>query len=120
MNTNHEDFTNGPVIGLPKTYEALLDQSAQTSIFVNRWWLEAVAPGSFEILELRNNEGLLAAWPIVNSFDDSNRHVIMPGLTQKLGILFARGGGKAVEILSRNQRKCSDLLDKLGKFTSFH
>src|SRR6516165_4472329 len=73
----------------PKTYEELLTCSSQASIFAHRWWLDAVAPGNYDILELVHNDELQAAWPIVYLKRDAVRHVYMPPFTQKLGILFA-------------------------------
>lgn len=106
-------------VGLPRTYEELLDQSPQESIYANTWWLDAVAPNSYEVIELRNNEGLLAAWPVVYKQDIESRHVVMPGLTQKLGIVFSRSDGKSVEIQSRNQHRCEELIHRVENCASF-
>ena len=103
---------------LPSTYEELVQRSPQGSIFAHRWWLEAVAPGMHKILEIRRNDGVRAAWPVVYR-DEDGRHVWMPALTQKLGILFALSDAKLPELQSRNQELSVELLDQLGDATSF-
>jgi hypothetical protein len=98
----------------PLDYEDLLARSPQSSIFAHRWWLDAVAPGSYDILELVHNDEIHAAWPIVYLTRDDARHVYMPPLTQKLGILFAPAGARTTELLSLNQKRSGELIDRLG------
>jgi hypothetical protein len=105
---------------LPSTYEELVKQSPQGSIFSHRWWLEAVAPGMHEILEIKNGDEIQAAWPIVHPKSDGSKHVCMPALTQKLGILFAPSNAKPVEAQSTNQKLATELMDQLGDTASFH
>jgi hypothetical protein len=105
---------------LPSTYEELVKRSPQGSIFAHRWWLEAVAPGMYEILEIKEGGGIRAAWPIVYSNSDGVKHVSMPALTQKLGILFAPSAARPVEAQSKNQRLTSELIEQLGDTASFH
>jgi hypothetical protein len=104
---------------LPSTYEELVQRSPQRSIFAHRWWLEAVAPGMHKILEIRRNDGVRAAWPVVYSDGDGTRHVCMPPLTQKLGILFAPSDAKLPELQSTNQELTMELLDQVGDVASF-
>src|ERR1700680_3541175 len=105
---------------LPSTYEELVKRSPQGSIFSHRWWLEAVAPGMYEILEIKKGNQIQAAWPIVYLKRDGEQHVCMPALTQKLGILFAPSNVKPVEAQSTNQRLTTELMDQLGEAASFH
>jgi len=105
---------------LPPTYDELVKRSPQGSIFAHRWWLEAVAPGMYEILEIRSGDGIQAAWPIVYGKSDGVKHVCMPALTQKLGILFAPSNANPVEEQSKNQRLATELMEQLGDSTSFH
>ena len=105
---------------LPRSYEELVRRSPQGSIFAHRWWLEAVAPGMYEILEIKNNNGVQAAWPVVHSRIDASKNVCMPALTQKLGILFAPSDSKPVELQSTGQKLTAQLLDQLGETSSFH
>jgi len=110
----------GATIPLPRTYEELLSSSPQASIFATRWWLNAVAPGSFKILEVRNGAGILAAWPIVFLERYGIIHFVMPALTQKLGILFNPSSAKLVETQSTYQSLSEQLIDQLGPHGSFH
>jgi hypothetical protein len=101
-------------------YEEFVKRSPQRSLFAQRWWLEAVAPGMYEILEINEGDGIQAAWPIVYRNGDGAKHVCMPALTQKLGILFAPSGARPVEAQSKNQRRTTELIEQLGDTASFH
>jgi hypothetical protein len=101
-------------------YEEFVKRSPQGSIFAHRWWLEAVAPGMYEILEINEGGGIRAAWPIVCSKSDGAKHVCMPALTQKLGILFTPSAARPVEAQSKNQRRTTELIEQLGDTASFH
>ena len=104
----------------PSTYDELVRRSPQGSIFANRWWLDAVAPGMYELLEIKRGGEIHAAWPVVHIVRDGVRHACMPALTQKLGILFAPSTAKRVEVQSTNQRLVGELMEKLGGLASFH
>ncbi|MEX0741806.1 MAG: GNAT family N-acetyltransferase, partial [Phycisphaeraceae bacterium] len=107
-------------------YDALVDASPQGSIYCRRWWLEAVAPGAWRILTVEKNEHLHAAWPIVLREHLGRTNVVMPMMTQKLGILFPapRPDQKYVERLSTEHKLIKELLAQLpegGAFRhSFH
>lgn len=102
------------------TYDELVRRSPQGSLFAQRWWLEAVAPGMVEILEIRRGGALVAAWPIVSRRVNDARQLFMPALSQKLGILFAPSNAKPVERQSAEQRFAAELIDRIGPFSSFH
>jgi hypothetical protein len=104
----------------PLNYDELVKRSPQSSIFAHRWWLEAVAPGMYEILEIKKGDGIQAAWPIVYLKSDGAKHVCMPALTQKLGILFDPSNAKPIEAQSKNQKLATELISKLGDVASFH
>jgi hypothetical protein len=104
----------------PTTYEELVACSPQASIFAHRWWLDAVAPGMYEILEVSQQGQIKAAWPLVRLIKGEGKYVYMPPLTQKLGILFAPTQAKPVEVASTNQNLAGELIEKLGKPVSFH
>jgi hypothetical protein len=103
----------------PATYEDLVKCSPQASIFACRWWLEAVVPGNFDILQVAHNNQIQAAWPIVYLKRNSARHVCMPPLTQKLGILFAPVAINRPGLLSLNQKRAAELIDRLGNIDTF-
>jgi len=74
----------------------------------------------YEILKINEGDGIQAAWPIVYSKSDGAKHVCMPALTQKLGILFAPSDIKPVEMQSKNQELATELIEQLGDTASFH
>lgn len=104
---------------LPMNYEELVKRSPQRSLFAHRWWLDAVAPGMYEILQIKQGDEIQAAWPVVFDETDGTKHVHMPALTQKLGILFAPSSAKPVETQSKNQRLTTELIERLGDTASF-
>jgi hypothetical protein len=104
----------------PTTYEELVACSPQASIFAHRWWLDAVAPRMYEILEVSKQGQIKAAWPLVRLIKGEGKYVYMPPLTQKLGILFAPTEAKPVEVASTNQSLAGELIEKVGKTVSFH
>jgi hypothetical protein len=110
-------------VSFPLNYDELVKRSPQGSIFAQRWWLEAVAP-AYEILEIKKSEGIQAAWPIVSRKSDGTKHVCMPVLTQKLGILFAPSNARPVEEQSTNQKLTTELIEqsmeRLGDTASFY
>ena len=83
-----------------KGYDDLVAVSPQSSIYCNRWWLDAVAPGRYQILENWKGGTLFAAWPIVFTENKGCKAYTMPSLAQKLGILFRPQEGKYAEQLS--------------------
>src|ERR1700734_1858940 len=105
---------------LPAPDEDLVTREAQGSLCRHRWWLEAVASGMYEILKINEGDGIQAAWPVVYSMSDGAKHVCMPALTQKLGILFAPSAARPVEAQSKNQRRTTELIEQLGDTASFH
>lgn len=103
----------------PASYDELVRRSPQGCIFAQRWWLDAVAPGAVEIVEIRRGRAVLAAWPLVVCTRDGERHIGMPALSQRLGILFAPSNAKPIEQQSTNQRLAGELIDKLPAFATF-
>jgi len=103
----------------PLSYGELVERSPQGSIFAYPWWLEAVAPGKHEIIEIKRGGAVLCAWPVVRDRSEHGIHYFMPGLTQRLGILFAPSSGKSSEVQSMNRRLTLELLEKVGGFYSF-
>jgi GNAT acetyltransferase-like protein len=100
-------------------YDALACASPQGSIYCQRWWLDAVAPDHWQILTVQRGDKLLAAWPLVMEEVDGCRNVVMPPLTQKLGILYAPTKMKYAEDLSRQHRLGKELIAQLPEFGSF-
>jgi hypothetical protein len=101
------------------TYDQLLLRSPQSSIFASRWWLDALVPGGYRILEVSRGGAILAAWPIVEKTVNGRRHLYMPAMTQKLGILFAPSEARPCDVQSANQRLTTELLAQLGDAATF-
>ena len=89
---------------LPPDYNPFVAKSPQGILYCKTWWLNAVAPGRYEILIVRKGDTIKAAWPIVYQGDGKNMGIGMPFLTQKLGILFAPNTSKYAERLSEEHR----------------
>jgi hypothetical protein len=105
-------------------YERLVAESPQGSIYCQRWWLDAVAPDSYRILTVRRGQALLAAWPLVTRPVAGRTDVVMPSMTQKLGILYAPTNAKYAEKLSNEHDLAGELIDQLpaggGFYHQFH
>ena len=100
-------------------YDAFVDASPQYSLYCHTWWLDAVAPGRYDILTVESGGGIKAAWPIVWAEEGYRRRAVMPELTHKLGILLAPFHGKYVEELSRDHEVIDALLDQLPPGMTF-
>ena len=102
-------------------YDAFVSASPQGSIYCRKWWLDAVAPGRYRILARREGGNLVAAWPVVYAFaDPGRRDLVMPKLTQTLGVLMRPPQRKPAEELSFQHRTMSELLDRLPPFGYFY
>lgn len=102
-------------------YDEFVDSSPQGSIFQKSWWLDAVAPNRYEILCLKDNNLILAAWPVVIQNIMSVRVSILPQLTPTLGIMFGPGlKRKYAEQLSEEMRLTSELVKRLPKYAFFY
>lgn len=85
------------------------------SIFQEAWWLDAVAPGRWEAVELRDGGGLKAWMPLV--FMDAPgglRRCDMPPLTQTLGPWLApQATPKYWKALGKQQSALNALIEQL-------
>jgi len=104
---------DAPLSSPHESYDRLVDASPQGVLFCHSWWLDAVAPGRYEILTVNNNGELKAAWPVVFRENARRPEIVMPKMTQKLGILFAPNDSKYAERLSDEHRLTDILLEKL-------
>ncbi len=94
-------------------YDRLDDASPQGIMFCHTWWLDAVAPGRYQIITVVKGDTLKAAWPIVFREGTTTFEICMPDLTQKLGILFAPMDAKYAERLSDEHQLIDQLLAQL-------
>lgn len=102
-------------------YDALVTSSPQGSIYCRRWWLDAVAPGKYKILEVRRGGTLIAAWPVTRAESCESGAYVMPPLCQKLGILFNKSlyAKKYSEFLSDQHKICEELLGHIAPGLTF-
>ena len=100
-------------------YDRLVDESPQGNPFCHSWWLDAVAPGRYQILTVERGGAIKAALPIVFRKWAAGLQIGMPKLTQKLGILFAPSQANYAERLSDEDELVGQLIEKLPVGCSF-
>lgn len=85
------------------------------SIFEQPWYLEAVAPGKWESIEIKQNGHIVARLPIVRKTFLGFPLIGMPPYTQTLGVWIKDYGGKLTRRLE-NQKDClNELIAMLPK-----
>jgi hypothetical protein len=94
-------------------YDQFVDLSPQGNLYCHTWWLDAVAPGHYEILTAKSGNAIKAAWPIVWAEGAWRRRARMPRLTARLGVLLSPFEGKYAEGLSREHELIDSLLSQL-------
>jgi hypothetical protein len=94
-------------------YNRFVDSSPQHTLFCHTWWLDAVAPGRYQIVTVRGGDQIRAAWPLVWAKRGRQRCAVQPLLTQKLGVLLPPMDGKYAERLSTEHRLVSELIAQL-------
>ena len=70
-------------------WDRFVDLSPQGCVFCRSWWLRAVCPASFDILVLRERGQIVAGMPLPYRCRHGARTILMPPLTQTLGVLLA-------------------------------
>jgi GNAT acetyltransferase-like protein len=107
-------------------YERFVATSPQGTIFSTPWWLEAVAPGAFQVLLAEAEGEIHAAWPVVSrSAGPSLPLIVQPSLTPWLGILYGPPGEQKRQTRLGRERQLTDqLVSQLPPFrmlqTAFH
>ncbi|MEI8305728.1 MAG: GNAT family N-acetyltransferase [Chloroflexales bacterium] len=103
-------------------YNAFVARSPAGTIFGTTWWLDAVAPESYEILTVRKGSELVAAWPIIKTTDRlRGLRIGMPPLTPWLGILFRPVGNTNVANRLKDEKDLAEaLVAQLPRFQSLH
>ncbi len=93
---------------------------ADAPIFLQPWWLECVAPGSWQYITVRKGDAILAAMPLVVTETIGSRVVFgMPPLTQFLGPWFQPSEGTYRKKLSDEMKLMDQLIDQLPPFVRF-
>jgi hypothetical protein len=96
----------GRVEPAPRTY----------CLFQEPWWLDAVAPGQWQAVEIRRGDHVAARWPYVVRREYGMTFLTMPAYTQVLGPWVAPSEGKYVTRLTREKELLADVIDALPRF----
>jgi len=89
------------------------------AIFSQPWWLDAVAPGSWDEVKVEKGGKLVARQPFVYRETRFGRSLCMPKLTQTLGPWIDVGDGHLTKQLSKYKALGSELIQKLPNFVNF-
>ena len=100
--------------------KSFISASPQGTIFSTPEWLEAVAPGSWQYILVKEEENIKLCMPIILSNRMGFKLCNMPPLTQSLGMLFpAKEEGKYSKILSNKTNDMLELISKIPKNSYF-
>jgi hypothetical protein len=109
------------VVNETQLYDNFIDISPQGSLFHKSWWLDAVAPNKYAILTIKNNNQILAAWPLTFKKIAGLNLIILPQLTPKLGIILAPPRKlKYPEQLSYDMELMHELIGLLPRHSLFY
>ncbi len=89
------------------------------TIFQQPFWLDAVAPNKWRMIEVKKGEQVEARLPYVVKKRFGFTWLIMPPLTQTLGPWFASHATKYVKQLSRQHDSITALIEQLPPFDYF-
>lgn len=104
-----------------RQYDRFVDSSPQGSLFHKSWWLEAVAQNNYQILSIKRNDEILAAWPLTLKKIAGLNLIIPPPLLPRLGIMFAPSRKiKYSEKLSDEMSLMSELTTLMPKNALFY
>lgn len=89
------------------------------SLFQQPWWLEALAPGQWNAVEVRENGKLSARLPYVSRRRYGLTLLDMPPLTQTLGPWLRSTDGKYEARLSREHELLEEIVARIPRCDSF-
>ncbi len=89
------------------------------ALFVQPWWLDAVAENRWDCVEIRKKDGRLVARLPYSWQDDGAKDLLMPKLTQTLGPWVDVGNVKTCSQLARHKDLMNRLIDGLPPFKRF-
>lgn len=85
------------------------------SIFEQPWWLEAAAPGAWEVIEVKHNEECVCRLPYAHIKHYGIKCIGTPGVSMFSGPWIRDTGGKAVTYLGYTKEVLSEMIDMLPK-----
>ena len=88
-------------------------------IFAQPWWLEAVAPRSWDAVTIEKDGTLIARLPYVIKRHRGRNYVIMPPLTPHLGPWLRPFPGKNPSKSAAEKKILTELIDRLPAFDTF-
>ena len=92
------------------------NHSNTNSFFEEDWWLDIVANGEWERIELRDkNNHIFASFPIVKERKIGFKYLTVPKHTQSLGIYIEDTGAKLSKKLEREKKIINDIIKSLPK-----
>ena len=83
------------------------------SIFQNSWWLEAVAPNSWNSIKISRNEQIVAHFPYMLKKKFGLTSLTMPQLTQTLGPWLVPSNAKYTKQMSQHKKLMESLIEQL-------
>lgn len=96
-----------------------LSDTKPGSLFSQPWWLDAVAPASWDAVEIKRDGELTARLPYLYRKGRLGIHLGMPMLTQTLGPWIAPMEGKASKRFGREKDLMFELISKLPDYAYF-
>lgn len=85
------------------------------SIFEQPWWLEAVAPGQWDAVQVEKDGKIIARLPYIKKRRFGIKILSMPEYTQTLGYWIEDTGAKNTKKYARNKDLISELIEQLPK-----
>lgn len=102
-------------------YRKLCEAESSMPIYSRAWWLDAVAPGAWDVVTVEKNEKIVAALPYVTAKKYGFTRIVMPPLTQKLGPwLSYPAGQKYSKKLDYEKKIFNELIEKLPMVDAFN
>jgi hypothetical protein len=93
--------------------------SANGSIFQERWWLDAVAPCQWKEVTIKEEGRIVGRLPYFETRRFGLATLGMPPLTRTLGPWIAPGTGKAVTLRQRETRLVRELIERMPRHDYF-
>lgn len=88
-------------------------------LFEEEWWLEAVAPGAWNAVQISDGGQVSARMAFVSARRFGLTHVGQPVLTQTLGPWYLKGSDKYASEIGRQREMAAELLSRLPRFAVF-
>ena len=101
-----------------KPYQQIMMKEVN-SIFQQPWWLDAVAPDAWNVVEISKGNDILARLPYFIKKKKGLTLLTMPKLTQTLGVWLAPSKGKYAKQLAQQKELMNDLIEQLPSFDYF-